>query len=517
MSKINNTEILFAKHSCRIVFVKDHTAGAQLSAQLTKEHPEYRSEISERFASTKKVGPFRVKNKQSLYNIYLKTKAIKTVLTEDGRETADRDIKVKMDLMDLRGYEDRYPKTLSNLQRLRASILCDILDGKSAFIISDCSDQQFDSTERRLNFKNIYLTIARFMKNSDDFEWVPCNLIWISDTNSDEMLTMLGEEDYRSDFYSFYQIENGCIAELDRETLIKGFTPIQIAPAVSEAPATKEEEPVREAKKTKKQTDAKKTSAPTEYLRAKDLAEMTPRPNRTICRIDGRDFYMIFPKPYGKEQRAWISWDVIDLNSGENGMISVGWSRIESPRRYSVSYMSMDYRPGVTSYEDYGNVTEFGNPLISFPKPEVAYGYIKGFKNKEDQTVVFTDLETNKKYTVPREFFEHTEYTKACENAYFVKAFIADATSAYVLDFYKTTALNTLQYLYNIGESAMCMDMETYEQYEISMRYLPEGIEEMDLILGTCAESEDFIKIDPSGKLYALHSIKLFDEDSLYQ
>ena len=51
------------------------------------------------------------------------------------------------------------------------------------------------------------------------------------------------------------------------------------------------------------------------------------------------------------------------------------------------------------------------------------------------------------------------------------------------------------------------MDIDSYEFYEIPMRYLPKDAEENDILLCSIAYHEELKAINPSGKVFVLEKV----------
>lgn len=208
---------------CRIVFVNNSDTAMDLKAFFVEQNPKYISEINDHFLSYRKIGPFKRKNKKSLFKLFCDASEVKEVFRENGKEEAARYVRAEISKMDLDHLMDCSPVAMSGLQRLRASCVYNVLDNKYDFLLCDCEWERIEDKERRLRFKSLYFRIAEYMRCSEQYEFAMYDLVWITDLSVDEMLELLGnsakEEDYR-----FFQLDDHDIVELDKEKLLKDYT-----------------------------------------------------------------------------------------------------------------------------------------------------------------------------------------------------------------------------------------------------------------------------------------------------
>lgn len=254
MSTIHNIDALFETSTCRIVFVDNYTTASNLKTAIQTSHPQYIDNMGEKFRAFRKVGPFKVKNKASLFNILKKTKAMKPEFEWD-KARATKFLMDELEAMDLALCSERRPTALSYLQRRRASMLCDMLDGHYEFILNDYDTETPKDPDKRIASKTAYRTIAHYAHTSDSLLFDDCSIIWITALTAEEMLTLLGAEEYNDKYYRFYTLQDGNIAELDKAELIKRFEtgkPIvhkPIAPPSQKPAKTAAKEPAKEASK----------------------------------------------------------------------------------------------------------------------------------------------------------------------------------------------------------------------------------------------------------------------------
>ncbi len=200
-------ELLNDSH-CRVVFVADSTKSAAIVDSVIKSDAEYNYGINEVFGP-KKVGPFTLKNRNTIRNILTKDKAIK----EQNKTFTELTAK----LLNLHFYLDRLPSTLSYSQKERASVLFGVLSGKTKFIINEC-DTIFDDEDNKTNG----YVFANWMR-SDGFHYMESkyekgNLIWLTAMRKNVVFDLLGDTAFSS-VYSFYTVERNEIIKCDKAKL----------------------------------------------------------------------------------------------------------------------------------------------------------------------------------------------------------------------------------------------------------------------------------------------------------
>lgn len=236
-TNVYNLNALMNKSRCRIVFANDYDTAMDLKAFFAEQNPKYISEINENFLHDRKVGPFKIKNKKSILQHLLKTAAAKELL--DNNADAQAFVKAELKKMELDLRADSSPVSLSNLQRLRASCLYDVLDGKFDFLLCDCEVVQTEDKEKRLNIKRGYFDIAEYMRCSEQYEFAMYELVWISDLSADEMLGLLGDSAKEED-YSFFAVDGVDITELDKQKLLSDFAKTKVQPKAEKRPEMKD-------------------------------------------------------------------------------------------------------------------------------------------------------------------------------------------------------------------------------------------------------------------------------------
>lgn len=236
-NNVYNLDALMNKSRCRIVFADNYDTAMDIKAFFAEQNPKYISEINENFLHDRKVGPFKIKNKTSILQHLLKTAAAKELL--DNNADAQAFIKAELKKMELDLRADSSPIALSTLQRLRASYLYDVLDGKFDFLLCDCEVVQSEDKQKRLNIKQAYFDIAEYMRCSEQYEFAMYELVWITDLSVDEMLGLLGDSAKEED-YSFFAVDDADITELDKQKLLSDFAKTKVQPKEEKRPEMKE-------------------------------------------------------------------------------------------------------------------------------------------------------------------------------------------------------------------------------------------------------------------------------------
>ncbi len=189
---------LFNGNYCRVVFAESKELAKKLSELILQKEPEYALGISPVFASSRKIGPIRIKNKNRLWNILLKTKQ---------GQAEDKAMLLKhMEDMDLRHYDLRFPAALSNGQKLRASLLYEALNGRRKFLVND---YEVYAPSNGYIFANWFT-----QKNSVD-------LIWITALNEADIFDKLGENNINSEKFSFFKVTEGKVEQCNAPKPVK--------------------------------------------------------------------------------------------------------------------------------------------------------------------------------------------------------------------------------------------------------------------------------------------------------
>ena len=201
---------LFSEKSCRVIFVDKADTSTLVEDAILAAKPEYATQINAAFLP-KKVGPFTIKNKKCLWEILMGARASWV----NGLEF----LLSQTEKIDIRAYEYRSPRALSQNQLMRASILYDILDGKESFIINDCFVR--NNGEKLLNReKDSPCTISKYMKNYEESKNAPLNLVWITDMTPSTLFEKLGKDCVTSSFYSFFTVIGERVIKCDKAELI---------------------------------------------------------------------------------------------------------------------------------------------------------------------------------------------------------------------------------------------------------------------------------------------------------
>ena len=209
---------LLSISSYRIVFVAGKELAGKISDLILQEEPEYTMDISPVFSPSKKIGPIRIKNKNRLWDILLKTKQAQS----EGKAWLLK----QMEDMDLRHYDLRIPAALSNGQRLRASMLYEVLNGRKEFLINDYEVYAPS---------NGYI-FAKWFASKKNGE-----LIWITNLDEADIIDKLGENNINSGVFTFFRISEDKIEQCK--------APMPVKMEVPQTSAPKEKQDVREKAK----------------------------------------------------------------------------------------------------------------------------------------------------------------------------------------------------------------------------------------------------------------------------
>lgn len=200
-------DILFKAHNCRVVFVSEPNDSIDIENAVYARNKRYRCEINKVLAPSKKCGPFKLRNKKSVWKILKTTKRIK----EEGPEF----LTLQLKHLDLYYYMDRRIPALSYQQRFRTSVSYEVLNGdRSKLLLNDCYTL-LDGKFVPNNGKSSFFNVAAFFEKYDDLEWVPYDLIWITDMSPDAFFEEFKRQNLSLDFYSFYSAKDGAITLFD--------------------------------------------------------------------------------------------------------------------------------------------------------------------------------------------------------------------------------------------------------------------------------------------------------------
>lgn len=81
---VYNLKSLMEKNLCRIVFVDDYEAALDLKAFFEEQNPKYVSQINKCFLPYRKVGPFKFKNKKTVFRSLYKAHDVKDWYIKEG-------------------------------------------------------------------------------------------------------------------------------------------------------------------------------------------------------------------------------------------------------------------------------------------------------------------------------------------------------------------------------------------------------------------------------------------------
>jgi len=220
---------LFEKWNCRIVFVDDPSKANAVADAVFEQHPEYRVEINPVF-QRRKVGPFHLKNKHTIWKILNKVRKVSNA--------GEKALTQELERMGLEHFKDRFPAALSAHMLERVSILYDAMNNRKTFLICDC---WLDPTLGRYTVhkdQKHYQMLGAWFHSFETFTWVGCELIWITGLPVQTFLSDLGKTAAEDPFYTFYALTNDQVVEQDKQALLSATTFTK--PVVEEStPSTK--------------------------------------------------------------------------------------------------------------------------------------------------------------------------------------------------------------------------------------------------------------------------------------
>ena len=212
-----NISSLFTASSCRIVFADD----TEMSLKLAKDIAEYDSDYHDRLNDVlgpKKIGPFTAKNKSSVWDILKKTPKIK----DEGLEYLQQQTKG----IDIYYYTERVPSALSRLQKEKVSVLYDAFCGRTKFFLTDCSFDTDDDEYIFIRSYSHYFTVANWLNTYSSKNKREYDLILITGMPKMFLLDYISEEEYFSDAFSFFSVENNELVKQDKYKFISELLPI---------------------------------------------------------------------------------------------------------------------------------------------------------------------------------------------------------------------------------------------------------------------------------------------------
>lgn len=212
-----NVEALLAARGCRIVFVEDLGTARALEETVLQREPSYRTEIHKVFDSRKKIGPFTVRNKTSVWRILKKTPKAKA----EGAAF----LMQQMKLVDVYAFERRRPTALVRVQRERCSVLYEALCGRSRFLLTDRIPNPRGEGEIFSPLHHHYVDIARWMAGYEEFAKKGFDLIWITGLSRGDLLEAMSEDDVCLPALSFFEVKDGEAVLCDKEKLLEGVLP----------------------------------------------------------------------------------------------------------------------------------------------------------------------------------------------------------------------------------------------------------------------------------------------------
>ncbi|MBR3836788.1 MAG: hypothetical protein IKJ74_01465 [Clostridia bacterium] len=179
---------LLSVSACRVIFAEDTVQANALTQAILKERPLFMTEIDPAFSASKRIGPFRVKNKKCIWKILQKTKEVE----REGEAFLQKQMKA----LDLDGYSLRVPAALSTGQRLRASVLYQVLNHRIDFCFND---HAFSNKE------NGWI-LVKWMKDYDKMTWVTGDVFWITHFSPSELVEKMGTDRPDPSFFTFFTL-----------------------------------------------------------------------------------------------------------------------------------------------------------------------------------------------------------------------------------------------------------------------------------------------------------------------
>lgn len=163
-------------NNCRIIFADNYAAAMDLKAYFAEQNPNYISEVNENLRPSRKVGPFRVKNKKSILKHLYNTREVREDLSLLGAEKTAGIVREEAEKLKIENYLELLPKSLSTLQLLRVSFLYDLFDGKDAFLLCDSTREKVYDRGKRIG-KLAYFEIADYMNKCEKCIFGQYNLV----------------------------------------------------------------------------------------------------------------------------------------------------------------------------------------------------------------------------------------------------------------------------------------------------------------------------------------------------
>ncbi len=377
-----DVDALFQVTSCRVIFVEDRDTANNIEAACLAREPKYRYEQNPAFAYHKKIGPFSFKNKKKLWDILTDTKAVRDVganAKRDKQETMVAFLRKQTERLELRYAEDRGPIAMPDLQRERASVLYDALNGRNVFLINDF---------RYENHRSNGYTVTSWARTYEGFAWLGRDVIWITPMTFQELLEKEGEDSIRegtgglNGCYCFFKGADGKVIPLDKNQLL------------ASCPKAKKTQPATSKLTVQKPRETTADSAPRRQSgRAKSPAQTVLKNNGDftmgLALLTGnsglrKDFqkakYYLLPLAQENDQYAQFymgEWYADRENPGRDYQQAVEWYRLAADRGVTSAMcrLGLCYFDGLGVAQDRPKARQLLEKSVTTPG-----SYIGGFR-----------------------------------------------------------------------------------------------------------------------------------------
>lgn len=179
------------KSGCHIIFCSDKKQKKEIVEKILNHDHNYKVEINEVFFAQKKIGPFLLKNKKTVWDIISKNEIINIY---DVAYTIG-----EMKKIDIYYLDNRSSHALSNVQREIVSIFYEVLCGRNKLLLVD------DDTKSKIQFINV----VNWLNQMELFKSNNGSLIYITELSEDEFLNYMAQSSYNFlKSFNFYQTKN---------------------------------------------------------------------------------------------------------------------------------------------------------------------------------------------------------------------------------------------------------------------------------------------------------------------
>lgn len=179
------------KSGCHIIFCSDKKQKEEIVEKILNHDHNYKVEINEVFFAQKKIGPFLLKNKKTVWDIISKNEIINIY---DVAYTIG-----EMKKIDIYYLDNRSSHALSNVQREIVSIFYEVLCGRNKLLLVD------DDTKSKIQFINV----VNWLSQMELFKSNNGSLIYITELSEDEFLNYMAQSSYNFlKSFNFYQTKN---------------------------------------------------------------------------------------------------------------------------------------------------------------------------------------------------------------------------------------------------------------------------------------------------------------------